>query len=230
MRAALYARVSTSQQSHAAQLDELRAVARQRRWRVVDVARDVGSGARSDLPERARVLDLARRGAIDVVAVWRLDRLGRSVRDLLDAAETLRRARVELVSLREAIDTGTPTGRMVFTVIASVAELERELIGERVRAGLDRAKREGVKLGRPRVAIDVERARELVAAKRDAYRYRRRRAVLGEVADELGVSRRTLGRALAGADVERAKTPVESAPGSGPKSRARARSSAVGRK
>lgn len=230
MRAALYARVSTSSQSTAAQLDELRAVARQRRWRVVDVGKDVGSGARSDLPERARLLELARRGGIDVLAVWRLDRLGRSVRDLLDAAETLRRERVELVSLRDAVDTTTPAGRLVFTVLAGVAELEREVIRERVLAGLERAKREGKKLGRPRVAIDVARARELLAhhSPRGYYWQPYRGKSIRDVARELGYAESTLRRALAAAAAS--ETPAERPPKSGRKPTARARSSRLAKR
>ncbi|MCC7540485.1 MAG: recombinase family protein [Deltaproteobacteria bacterium] len=186
LRAALYSRVSTRDQDASTQLDELRRVAEQRGWDVVAELCDVGSGARHDLPERTRLLDLAARGRLDIVAVWRLDRLGRSVRDLVSAADTLQRARVELVSLRETIDTGTPAGRMVFHVLASVAELERELIRERVVAGLDRARRRGARLGRPRQTVDVEAARALLA----------QGLSVRAAGKRLGVSARTLGRAL----------------------------------
>lgn len=185
-RAVLYARVSTTAQDCAAQIEELTRVSVQRGWRTIETVWDVGSGARGDLSGRARVLDMAQRARVDVVAVWRLDRLGRSVRDLVDAAATLERSGVQLVSLHESIDTSSPAGRLMFHVLAAVAELEREVIRDRVVAGLERAKRRGIRIGRPRTHVDVDRA----VARLEAGASRR------AVAAELGVSARTLGRIL----------------------------------
>lgn len=185
-RAALLARVSSSTQTADMQLEELRAVAKQRGWNVVMEATDVGSGARADLPERALILDGARRGKIDVLAVWRLDRLGRSLADLIEISATLKRANVELVSLRDAVDTGTPAGQLLFSVLGAIAQFERELIGERVRAGIVSARARGVVVGRPKVSVDVVKAIRLHGR---GWSFRR-------VARELGVSARTIERAL----------------------------------
>jgi DNA invertase Pin-like site-specific DNA recombinase len=160
-RAALLARVSSSAQSADMQLDELRAVARHRKWSVVLEETDTGSGAGVELPGRARVLEAARRGRVDVIAVWRLDRLGRSLRDLLEIGELLERAHVDLVSLRDAIETSTPAGKLLFAVLGAIAQFERELIGERVRAGIAHARARGVAIGRPRVDVDVAHVLEL---------------------------------------------------------------------
>lgn len=187
-RAALYARVSSSEQKPGLQIDDLHAVARQRHWEVVYEGIDFGSGASSLLESRTKVIDLARHGELDVVAVWRLDRLGRSVRDLLEIAEVLRRSHVELVSLRDCIETGTPSGQLLFTVLGAIAQFERELIGERVRSGIAAARARGVAFGRPRVDVDVERAVDLM----------NEGASLRAAARELGVSARSLGRALGG--------------------------------
>lgn len=186
-RAVLYARVSTGAQSCEAQLEELVRVSVQRGWRVVAALADTGSGARDDLAGRLELLELARRARTDVVAVWRLDRLGRSVRQLIEAAEELERAGVRLVSLHEAIDTSSPAGRLMFHVLAAVAELEREVIRDRVRAGLDAARRRGTRIGRPRTHVDVDGALERLE----------RGASQRAVARELGISARTLARVLA---------------------------------
>jgi DNA invertase Pin-like site-specific DNA recombinase len=215
IRAALLARVSSSSQSADLQLDELRAVAKQRGWKVVVEATDVGSGARADLPERARVLDEARRGKVDLIAVWRLDRLGRSLRDLIEISSTLRRCKVELFSLRDAVDTGTPAGQLLFSVLGAIAQFERELIGERVRAGLTAARARGVVFGRPRRAVDVGAARRLLD---DGHSIR-------FAARKIGVSARTLDRALV------RHKPVARHPSKRPrKPLARARAAGRGRK
>ena len=186
-RAAVYTRVSTTAQDHALQLDELRGITRQRGYVVTEYA-DTASGSGKHLPERERLLGDARAGRIDVVLVWRFDRFARSTRDLLDALDSFRKWGVEFVSLRDAVDTSTPTGKLVFTIVAALAEFERELIRERVRAGLAAARRRGKHLGRPHRVIDIERARALLAA----------RVGVKETARRLGVSPRTLRRQLGG--------------------------------
>jgi DNA invertase Pin-like site-specific DNA recombinase len=157
--AALYARVSTKDQDAQLQVEELRRIAGQRGWRVVREYVDAGvSGSKEKRPELDALMADARRGKIDVVAVWRFDRFARSTRHLVSALEEFRALNVEFISAREAIDTSTPMGRMVFTMIAAVAEMERELIRERVQAGVDRAKAAGKHCGRPRVEIDLRPA------------------------------------------------------------------------
>lgn len=148
-RAVLYARVSKGVQDVGLQLDELRVVGTQRGWTVVAEVVDHLSGAKDDRPGLAQVLELARRGRADVVAIWRLDRLARSVTHLLAVAKSLQAWGVDLVSLRDPIDTTTPAGRFQFQVLAAVAELERELIRERSMAGQARARACGVHVGRP---------------------------------------------------------------------------------
>jgi DNA invertase Pin-like site-specific DNA recombinase len=108
-------------------------------------------------------MQLAHAGKIDIVATWRFDRFARSTHHLLTALEDFRVRNVDFVSLRDAVDTSTPTGRFTFAIIAAVAELERELIRERTRAGIEAARRRGRHPGRPPVKFDLGRARELQA-------------------------------------------------------------------
>lgn len=165
-RVALYARVSTLNhgQDVGLQVDELRHVAGQRGWTVTDTYIDEGvSGAKASRPAVDRMMADAQAGKFDLVAVWKLDRLARSVIHLLATTESLREWGVGLVSLRDAhIDTTTPSGRFVLQILGAVAELERGLIQERVVAGVRRAQAAGKHCGRPRKAT-ADRA--LVAAK-----------------------------------------------------------------
>jgi len=156
-RVALYARVSTANgQDPAMQFRELREYASHRGWKVVGEYSDKGiSGARERRPELDRLMADAHRRRFDVVVVWKFDRFARSVSHLLRALETFNSLGIAFVSLSEQLDTTTPTGKMVFTVLGAVAELERSLIAERVRAGLRNAKAKGKKLGRPRVVVDA---------------------------------------------------------------------------
>ena len=132
------------------QLSELREFCRHRNWNVAAEFVDRGiSGAEDSRPELNRLMAEAHRGKFSVVVVWKFDRFARSVSHLLRALETFRSLGIEFVSLSEAVDTTTPAGKMVFTVLGAVAELERSLIGERVRAGLRNAKAKGKRLGRP---------------------------------------------------------------------------------
>lgn len=157
MKAALYARVSTSHngQDPEMQLRELREYCGRRGWEVTQEYVDVGiSGSREKRPELDKLLGDAHRRHFDVVVVWRFGRFARSVSHLLRALETFQSLGIEFVSLSEQVDTSTPTGKMVFTVLGAVAELERSLIVERVRAGIRNARAKGRKLGRPRQALD----------------------------------------------------------------------------
>lgn len=150
MKAAIYARVSTDQQNTGAQLRELREYCKRRGWRITGEFVDEGiSGAKDSRPELNRLMADAHKRRFDAVVVWKFDRFARSVSHLLRALETFNSLGIAFVSLSESIDTSTPAGKMVFTVLGAVAELERSLIGERVRAGLRNAKAKGIKLGRP---------------------------------------------------------------------------------
>jgi DNA invertase Pin-like site-specific DNA recombinase len=151
MKAAIYVRVSTTQaQSPEMQIRELRQFCKARNWQIVDEYKDEGvSGSKDSRPQLNRLMADAHKRKFDVVAVWKFDRFARSVSHLLRALETFQSLGVAFVSLSESLDTSTPAGKMVFTVLGAVAELERSLIGERVRAGLRNAKANGVVLGRP---------------------------------------------------------------------------------
>jgi DNA invertase Pin-like site-specific DNA recombinase len=171
MNVSLYARVSTSDkgQDPELQLRELREYCQRRGWNVASEYVDVGvSGAKDSRPELNRLMADASRRRFDAVVVWRFDRFARSVSHLLRALETFRSLGIEFVSYSEAIDTATPVGKMTFTVLGAVAELERSLIVERVRAGMRNAKAKGQRIGWPKgsgaAAIDLSAARAQMAA------------------------------------------------------------------
>jgi len=152
---AIYARVSTliHGQDPARELEEY---AQRRGWQVFDCYVDKGySGKKDSRPALNKMMQDAHQRKFDVVVVWKFDRFARSVSHLIRALETFNTLGIQFVSLSEQVDTSTPTGKMVFTVLGAVAELERNLIVERVRAGLRHARSKGKKLGRPRVAADA---------------------------------------------------------------------------
>jgi DNA invertase Pin-like site-specific DNA recombinase len=160
MRAAIYARVSTANngQSPEMQLREIGEYCERRGWAVAGEYVDVGiSGTKEKRPELDRLMAEAHRRRFDVVIVWKFDRFARSVSHLLRALETFNALGIAFVSLSESLDTSTPAGKMVFTVLGAVAELERSLIAERVKAGLRNARAKGKRLGRPKVVLDASR-------------------------------------------------------------------------
>ncbi len=186
--AALYARVSTSDQDVQMQVDELRVEAQRRGWKIVGTYTDEGvSGSRERRPQLDRLLAEVRAGKLDVVAVWKLDRLGRSMQHLVQLLDTFKRSGVDFVSLRDAgIDTTSATGTLVTQVLAAFAEYERNIICERTRAGLARARRQGKVLGRPRNELDL-RAASILLDQGHSVR---------ATASMLGVPRATLARRL----------------------------------
>src|ERR1700691_5011750 len=160
IRMAIYARVSTTNhgQDVGLQTSGLEQFAQARGWQIIDTYIDNGvSGTKDSRPELNRLIADAHNPRFDVVAVWRFDRFARSVSHLLRALETFNALGIAFVSLSEQMDTTTPAGKMVFTVLGAVAELERSLIVERVRAGLRNARAKGKTLGRPRLIGDVIR-------------------------------------------------------------------------
>jgi putative DNA-invertase from lambdoid prophage Rac len=188
MRAGLYARVSThDQQTLGLQTEAMSAYIKDRSWDVVKSIKDVGSGAK-DRPGRESLLKAARRREVDVVVVWRLDRWGRSVADLMMTLGELTDLGVGFVSLTEALDLTTPTGRAMAALLAVFAEFEREILRERVRAGIAQARREGRPHGRPRTA-------SLRAA--EIHRLRAERVSHSEIARRLGIGRTSVRRILA---------------------------------
>ena len=171
------------------QLRELREFAERRGWQITDVYTDAGiSGSKDSRPGLNRLMSEARQRRFDVVVVWRFDRFARSVSHLIRALETFDALGIDFISFSENIDTSTPTGKMIFTVLGAVAELERSLIIERVRAGLRNARAKGTRLGRPPVFANTSKILEL----------RKQGCSWAQITAETGVSKGTAQRALAG--------------------------------
>src|SRR5215510_1154681 len=159
-RAAIYVRVSTDKQTVENQTRELRQIAERRGWEVVQEYRDAGiSGAkgRDNRPGLDQMLKDASKRRFDVVMAWAIDRLGRSLIDLLGTIQTLEACRVDLYLDQQSIDTTTPAGKLMFQVTGAFAEFERSMIRQRVNAGLKRAVEQGKQLGRPKIAEAVEK-------------------------------------------------------------------------
>jgi len=190
VRAALYARVSTlNGQDPELQLRELREYALRRGWKIMGEFVDSGvSGAKDSRPELNRLMADAHKHRFDVVCVWKFDRFARSVSHLLRALETFKALGIEFCSFSEQMDTLTPSGRMIFTVLGAVAELKRSLIAERVRAGLRNARAKGKRLGRPRADVSGSRIRELLVAGQ----------TMEQVGSTLGISAATVYRRARG--------------------------------
>ena len=190
MRVAIYARVSTANngQDPTMQTRELREYAERRGWTVAGEFVDSGvSGSRDRRPQLDELMDLARRRKVDVILTWKLDRWGRSLKHLVNSLAELEALGVAFVALRDNLDLSTPSGRLMFHVIGAMAEFERSLIQERVRAGLRNALAKGTKLGRPRRIVDAARIARLRSQGR----------TVREIADELGYSRSLVHKTLA---------------------------------
>lgn len=158
MRVGLYARVSTTEQTATNQLIDLRRYCEARGWtQTVEYVDEGVSGSKDSRPALDRLVKDAKRRKIDSLVVWKLDRLGRSLRHLILLLDELAALGVAFVSLGEGIDTSTPAGRLQLHVLGAIAEFERDRIRERVRAGLARVKAQGQKLGRPEVVVPVAR-------------------------------------------------------------------------
>ena len=190
-RVAIYARVSTSNGHQDPQLQrrELRVYAERRGWALVEEYIDAGvSGAKDSRPALNRLMADAHRRRFDAILVWKLDRYARSLRHLVNALAELEALGVAFVSLRDNLDLSTPSGRLMFQIIGAMAEFERALIQERVRAGLRNARAKGTRLGRPRVAVNVE---ELATLREQGLSW-------AQITTETGVSKGTAQRALTG--------------------------------
>jgi DNA invertase Pin-like site-specific DNA recombinase len=190
LRVALYARISTLNhgQDVSLQLRELREYVRARGWHLAGEYVDEGvSGSVESRPELNRLMADARKRRFDVVACWRFDRFARSTKHLLLALEEFRLLGVQFLSYQENIDTTSPLGQAVFTIVAAVATLERDLIRDRVRAGLRNARAKGKRLGRPRAVVDATQVGALRASG----------ASWRAIARELGVGDGTVRRACA---------------------------------
>src|SRR5437667_6078111 len=178
-RVGCYLRVSTSEQTVENQRNDLRAYCAARGWdNVAEYSDTAVSGTRERRPGLDALMCDVKARRIDVVVVAAFDRFGRSVRHLVEALDLFHHLGVEFISLREQVDTGSALGQAVFTIIAAIAQLERSLIVERVKAGLRRAKAEGKRLGRPRLRVDVRHLERIVE----------RRLPVRAAAKELGIS------------------------------------------
>jgi len=186
-RAAIYARVSTTNhgQDVTLQTREMGEFCQRRDWTAAEYIDEGVSGSKEKRPDLDRLMGDAHKRRFDVVVVWKFDRFARSVSHLLRALETFQALGIEFVSLTEGVDTSTPAGKLVFTVLGAVAELERSLIVERVKAGLRNARAKGKRLGRPKVVVSASR----IAVLREEGRS------WANVAEELGVGEGTVRRA-----------------------------------
>ena len=185
-RAALYLRVSTVDQHPESQLHDLRGLAAQRGFEIVQEYSDTISGVKARRPELDQLMADARRGRFDVLLVAAFDRIARSVRHFLDVLDELNHLEIEFVSFRENVDTGGPLGRAMIIIIGAIAELERNLIIERVRSGMRRAKLEGRRLGRPPLNVNRD----------DLLRDRARGQSLTQLAKAYRISRASVVRLL----------------------------------
>ncbi len=190
IRAGLYARVSTNdgRQDAEVQLSQLRTYSRQRGFAIQYEYIDHISGACEDRSGYHQLIADARQRKLDAVLVWKFDRFARSTKALVLALEEFNTLGVDFVSYTEQIDTTTPMGKAMFTMVSAMAEFERSLIRERVAAGLQRARERGVKLGRPRVGFDMVKALQL----------RSDGMSLRNIAKELGISYTSVRRYLKG--------------------------------
>lgn len=195
MRAAVYARVSTLDQEPENQTRELREYCGRRGWEAVEYVDRGVSGAKDRRPALDQMLKDAKRRRFDVVVCWRLDRLGRNLKHLITMLEDLQSLGVAFVSLNEGLDATTPAGRLSMHVLGAIAEFERARIQERVRAGLARARAQGVRLGRPRREIDPQRVAAVAGLPER------------EAARRLGIPRTTLQRFLSQQRQSAPKTP-----------------------
>ncbi len=186
-RVALYARVSTTDQSTDSQLLDLRRYVSERGWNSFKEYVDEGiSGTKDSRPALNELMNDAKKRRFDVVLVWRVDRFARSTKHLILALEEFKNLGIDFVSYQENIDTSSPLGSAIFTIISAVAQLERDIIAERVKAGLRRAKENGKKLGRPPKKVDEYEIRRLRSEGRS----------LRQIATELNVSKNTVVRHL----------------------------------
>ncbi len=161
-KVAVYCRVSTSEQNVDLQLVELRKYVQDRGWTIYNEYVDIGqSGAKDSRPQLNQLMVDVKRKRFDVVLVWKFDRYTRSLKHLVTSLHEFQNLGIDFISLTEGVDTSTPLGRCLFGIIGSMAELERDLIRERVQAGMRRAKEKGRAIGRPKAQLDIEEVKRL---------------------------------------------------------------------
>ncbi|MDA2931043.1 recombinase family protein, partial [Acidobacteria bacterium AH-259-O06] len=186
-RVAVYARVSKAmEQTNENQLLDLRRYVSDRGWQILREYCDGVTGTKDSRPALNELMNDAKKRRFDVVLCWRFDRFARSTKHLILALEEFKNLGIDFVSFQENIDTSSPLGSAIFTIIAAVAQLERDIIAERVKAGLRRARENGKKLGRPHVIVDADRIAQLRAQGRS----------WAEISEELGIGKGTAQRAF----------------------------------
>ena len=187
-RIAIYARVSTTDQSTESQLLDLRRYVSERGWNIFKEYVDEGiSGTKDNRPALNGLMNDAKKRRFDVVLVWRFDRFARSTKHLILALEEFKNLGIDFVSYQENIDTSSPLGSAIFTIISAVAQLERDIIAERVKAGLRRAKERGKRIGRPEISVDEGEIQRLRAGGHS----------LREIAEQVGISHTKVAQIIA---------------------------------
>ncbi len=186
-RVGLYMRVSTRDQSCEMQLNDLERYSKERRFKVFRVYKDNGvSGTKESRPALSELMNDAKKRKFDVVLVWRFDRFARSTKHLISALYEFRNLGIDFISYQENIDTSSPLGEAVFTIISAMAKLERDIIAERVKGGLRRAQANGKRLGRPKSDVNTDKIVE----------YRRQKKSIRQIARELNLTNNLVFRTL----------------------------------
>ena len=186
-RVAIYVRVSTKEQSVEMQLNDLERYSKERGLNVFKVYQDDGiSGTKDNRPGLSQLMNDTRKRKFDVVLVWRFDRFARSTKHLVDALYEFRNLGIDFISYQENIDTSSPLGEAIFTIISAMSKLERDIIAERVKGGLRKAKASGKRLGRPESEVDVNKVIE----------YKEQGKSIREIAKEMGIHRSKVERTL----------------------------------
>ena len=186
-RVAIYVRVSTKDQSVGMQLNDLERYSKERGLNIFKVYEDNGvSGTKETRPALGQLMDDARKRKFDIVLVWRFDRFARSTKHLVNALYEFRNLGIDFISYQENIDTSSPLGEAIFTIISAMSKLERDIIAERVKGGLRKARANGKRLGRPKNEVDTDKVIE----------YRKQNKSIRQIAAELNLSKGAVQRAL----------------------------------
>ncbi len=186
-KVAVYVRVSTKDQSVDMQVSDLERYSRERGFNVFGIYKDNGiSGTKDNRPGLNQLMDDARKRKFDMVLVWRFDRWARSSKHLVNSLHEFRNLGIDFISYQENIDTSSPLGEAIFTIISAMSTLERDIIAERVKGGLRKARANGKRLGRPRSAVDTDKVVE----------YRKQNKSIRQIASEMNLSKRAVQRTL----------------------------------
>ena len=186
-KVAIYVRVSTKDQSVGMQLNDLERYSKERGLNIFKVYEDNGvSGTKETRPALGQLMDDARKRKFDIVLVWRFDRFARSTKHLVNALYEFRNLGIDFISYQENIDTSSPLGEAIFTIISAMSKLERDIIAERVKGGLRKARANGKRLGRPKNEVDTDKVIE----------YRKQNKSIRQIAAELNLSKGAVQRAL----------------------------------